>query len=169
MHMRRRRGKTTILVAWAIANNSFILVADYRERERLIKTYKNAGLRPEQVITPLDTRRGKHHGAAVTYEVAIDNLELVISQLVGMPVNLISTSTEPVEMDPYEVVNLDDMLAREREAVKLREQAKRLAESTPVKPDILDFLKAAGGVNADPQLLADTLEPNAWEEDRRDR
>lgn len=159
LHLGRRRGKTTITVAWAIANNGYILVHDYRTRDRLIREYKNAGLKPEQVITPDDLRVGKHYGRDVTPKVSIDNLELLIHRLTGMEVDLITTSTEPYEYPPLQAegaqsLGVDEILAKELEAVKIAAQRRELYKQTP-QVSLPDFLKAAGGINADPQLLAD--------------
>jgi carotenoid cleavage dioxygenase-like enzyme len=72
----RRMGKTETLVAWAKQSPSrIIVVADERERERLVRTYE---LRPEQV-RHWNSNAPRSGG----YEVAIDNLDLILQHVYG--------------------------------------------------------------------------------------
>jgi hypothetical protein len=72
----RQAGKTETLVAWAKRNpNRIIVVMDERERERLVRTY---GLCPEQV-RHWNSNAPRSGG----YEVAIDNLDLILQHVYG--------------------------------------------------------------------------------------
>lgn len=98
----RGYGKTTACVAAVKRTNGFLLVASYKERDRIIKEFGNKdkegryhGIQPHQVITVQDLHSNRFRGTFHKNRIIIDNLELVIEQLVGMAVDVVTTSVDP--------------------------------------------------------------------------
>jgi hypothetical protein len=98
----RRKGKTTASVEAVRRTNGLLLVSSYRERDRIIREFgkkdKNGvyhGVQPHQVITVQDLHSARFRGTKHAPRVIIDNLELVIEQLVGLHVDVVTTSVDP--------------------------------------------------------------------------
>jgi hypothetical protein len=97
----RREGKTVAAVEATVRTNGFLLVATYMERNRILKDFRKVEhgvdtyIRPDQVITVNDLRTGRFRGTSHDSRVIIDNLELIIDTLVGMHVDVVTTSIEP--------------------------------------------------------------------------
>lgn len=125
----RREGKTVAAVEATVRLNGFLLVASYMERNRILKDFRKRDengrdlyIRPDQVITINDLRTGRFHGTNHDARVVVDNLELVIDSLVGMHVEVVTTSAEPETVlndrrlgpgDPQENVERERALAEE--------------------------------------------------------
>jgi hypothetical protein len=108
VYAERQYGKTTAAVEAVVRTNGFLLVKDYNERDRILREYRKKDvngtdtyIRPEQVITVNELDDGRFETASPTHRVIIDNLELVIEQLVGMQVDVVTTSTEPETVIGY--------------------------------------------------------------------
>jgi hypothetical protein len=101
IHSGRQSGKTTKCVEWAIQNDGLILVMSYQERQRIVtnKSYLAAGLRPTQVITPLDIQDRRFRNPAERRRVVIDNLECLLNNLIGMEIVAATVSEPPRDLD----------------------------------------------------------------------
>jgi hypothetical protein len=98
----RGHGKTVAAVEAVVRTNGFLLVGTYKERDRILKQFRKKDyrgydtyIRPHQVITVYDLHTGRFRGTMHMDRMVIDNLELVIEQLVGMAVDVVTTSVHP--------------------------------------------------------------------------
>jgi hypothetical protein len=153
----RQRGKTVAAVEAVVRTGGFLLVGTYSERARILKEFRRKDehgydtyIRPDQVLTVNDLRTGHFRVARHENRMVIDNLELVIEQLVGMAVDVVTTSVHP-----------ETVLAH-NEAI---EQERAVAEAQPALP--APVVEVVGPQSVDERIagksLSDAIERKRFE------
>ena len=95
LNLGRGDGKTTQLVKYAAKNHVMILVGNKTSKYYVEDVAKDLKLNVD-VITVYDFNKIKNRNK-YKYNVVIDDVELVLSQLLNANINYISTSCEVVE------------------------------------------------------------------------
>lgn len=94
----RAYGKTHFLVELCRLDPDAVLVTfTRREAQRIVNTY---GLNPWQVMAVQDVRDGvrtRRHGRT---HLVVDNLDLMLSELLGAPVSAITASKDSLRLVP---------------------------------------------------------------------
>ena len=89
----RGDGKTTQLVKYAAKNHLMILVGNKTSKYHVENVAKDLKLNVD-VITVYDFNKIKHNNK---YNIVVDDVEFVLSQLLNANINYVSTSCEVVE------------------------------------------------------------------------